>query len=154
MSEKLKLFRKEGKVYAKVDDKEAKVVRILWARPISGRDEEVSLLSEKNEEVAFLENLDLLEEESRQIAREELDKRYLIPKIEEVLQATSYFGNRIVEVRTNMGKRSFAIKDPNRSILRPSADQIIFRCAIGNRYEIPSLSSLDERSRKEIAKVI
>ena len=145
----IKLTRKNGRVLLN-----GEAVRLLWARPISGRGQEISILSEKNEELAFLENLQCLDEDSQKIANEELQSRYLISRIEKVIEASSVFGKRVVKAQTNRGLISFAIKNPNHTIVHLPKDRVVIKCAIGNRYEILSLSALDERSRGEIEKVI
>ena len=145
----IELKRTNGKVLL-----QGKPVRLLWARPISGRGQEISILTEKNEEPAFLASLDCLDEESQRIAKEELSSRYLISKIEKVISASSIFGKRVVKAQTNRGVVSFAIKNPNHSIIHLPEDKVVIKCAIGNRYEIPSLSQLDKESKGEIEKVI
>ena len=50
--------------------------------------------------------------------------------------------------------RSFATKDPNKNVTRVSEDHLILRDVLGNCYEIPSLSELDERSRDRAEMVL
>ena len=124
------------------------------ARHISGKGQEVSIVGEDKKEILMLESLDRLDPESRRVAEEELEKRYLVPKIIRVINTRAHFGNRYWEVETDRGRRRFAMKDPNKNVIWLSGDQLIIRDTLGNRYEIESFSGLDPASRAEAEKVI
>ena len=152
---KFKLVRIDGKVLLRrVGNGEGIPVIVVWARPVSGRGREVSLLDERKREVLMLESLDELDPESRAIAEQELDSRYLIPEITRVLSAEAHFGNRFWEVETTHGERSFAMRDPNKNVTRVSEDRLVIRDVLGNRYEIPSLADLDVLSRRRAELVL
>jgi len=151
----VRLIRKLGGVYARFDDSgEERPVRLVWARPVSGRGEEVSIVGKDKTELMMLKNLDCLDAESRKIAEEELAARYLVPTITRVIRTHPSFGNRYWAVETNLGWRSFVMKDPTKNALWLSRDRVIIRDTLGNRYEIESVSRLDPRSRAEVKKVL
>ena len=147
------LTRKGDQVMAKRDG-EWMPVTLVWARPVSGRGEEVCILDKERKELAMLPNIDALDEDSRGIATEELAKRYLMPKIKRVPLTTAHFGSRYWEVETNCGLRRFMIKDPNSSVIWVTADHMIIKDTMGNRYEIESLSGLDDWSRSQVDRVL
>lgn len=154
-SVKVTLVKKQAQVLARIgDDSEEKPVKILWVRPVSGRDREVSIMNKDNKEIALLESLDVLDTASRKIAEEELARRYLIPRITAVLVADPKFGNRYVEAETDRGFRKFLFTDPNSNVVWLSDDRMTIRDTLGNRYEIESFSALDARSRANISRVI
>jgi hypothetical protein len=151
----MKLVRKLDGVFARFGDgKKDMPVRIVWARPVSGKGRELSILDKDKKEVRMLDSLDCLDPESRQIAREELDKRYLMPKITKVSKTSAHFGNRYWDVETDRGARRFLMKDPNKNVIWVTDDRLIIRDTQGNRYEIESFSALDSRSKFETDKII
>ncbi len=152
---KFKLQRKLGKVFIKYIDSEKEIaVKIVWARPVSGRGEELSILTEKGKELETLAGLNVLEEKCAVIATEELEKRYLIPKITQVKKARTCSGNRYMEVETDRGSKTILIKDPNSNVIWFTNDRLMIRDTLGNRFEILSLTGLSNNSQKEIDKII
>jgi len=152
---RFKLQRKLGKVFIKYIDSEKEIaVKIVWSRPVSGRGEEVSILTEKGKELEMLPGLNALEEQCAVIATEELEKRYLIPIITQVNKASAHFGNRYMEVETDLGPKTILIKDPNSNVLWFTNDRLMIRDTLGNRFEIEALTGLSDRSQKEIDKII
>ena len=148
------LVRKHDQVFLKRADGSEVSVRVVWTRPISGRGREISLLDEKKKEVLMLENLDLLDPASRSIVETELEKRYLVPRITRVISTSAHFGSRYFRVETHLGPRHFVLNDPNKNVTWVTADHMVIRDTLGNRYEINPLSGLDARSRAEVDKVI
>ncbi len=102
----------------------------------------------------MLPGLNALEEQCAVIATEELEKRYLIPKITQVKKASTCSGNRYMEVETDRGPKTILIKDPNSNVLWFTNDRLMIRDTLGNRFEIASLAKLSDRSQKEIDKII
>jgi hypothetical protein len=151
---KLKLIRRGDQVFARRDSGEDVPVKVVWARPVSGRGREISLLCEEKKELLLAGGLEAFDPESRQIAQEELDRRYLIPRITRVVGTESNFGSRYWFAETDRGAVTFLIKDPNTDVTWLSEDRLVIRDSLGNRYEIESLSALDEVSRGHIDRVL
>jgi hypothetical protein len=152
---KVELVRKLDRVYAVFDgDPEEVPVRLVWARPISGRGGEVALVGDDKGERLMLPSLDVLDPDSRAVAEAELGRRYFMPAITRVVRTTAASGNRYWDVETDRGPQRFLMKDPNKSIIHVTQDRLIIRDALGNRYAIESLSALDPHSRSEVQKVI
>jgi len=147
------LTRRNDQVLAKRDG-EWIPVTLVWARPVSGRGEEMCVLDKERKEVAMVAALDAFSGESRQIAAEELEKRYLIPRIRRVTLTMAHFGSRYWEVDTNCGAKRFMVKDPNVSVVWVTPDHMIVKDTMGNRYEIESLAALDNWSRQQIDRVL
>jgi len=121
---------------------------------LSGRGREVSLLDTDNKEVALLASIDEFDEESRAIAQAELDKRYLVPRILRVREATARYGSRYWDVETHMGDRRFILKNPTRNALWMSSEHLVLRDTMGNSYEIKPFSELDARSRALVERIL
>lgn len=130
-------------------------VKIVWARPLSGKGKELVFIDDNKKEVAMLDSLDcLLDAASRKLAEEEVGLRYLMIKITQVYEIKVLFGNRFWDVETLLGRKRFAMKEPSKSMTRFPDNRIIVRDTLGNSYEIESLNSLDKHSQKEIEKVL
>jgi len=154
-SEKLSLLRKGDQVFARLGDRSEEIpVKLVWVRPISGRGREISVVGKDKKEIMLLSDSGCLDPDSRAIAEEELERRYLVPKITKVTRTESTFGNRYWDVETDRGLRRFLVTDPNVNVLWLTDDRLVIRDTFGNRYEIDSFSALDKRSKTEIEKVI
>jgi hypothetical protein len=129
-------------------------VKLVWPRPVSAQGSEVSIVDGKGKEVVLLQDLASLDAESRRIAQEELERRYLTARIQRVLEATAQFGTRSWQVETDRGVRSFVVKSVNKDVTWVTDDRILIRDTLGYRYEIVSLSALDEHSQEEVDKVL
>ena len=149
----VRLLRRDGLVYLHLQDGREVPVRPVWARPISGRGGEVCFLDRDKREVLMLDSLDQLDEESRRVAEAELGDRYLIATITRVHRTEVHFGNRYWDVETDLGRRRFVMKDPSKHVKKMGGDHMIICDSLGNHYEIPSLSDLDEASRSQVDKV-
>jgi len=148
-------YQKDDRIFIKpADGSEDKPVRLVWARPISGREAEIAVLDEKKKEILMLPGLMALDPESQRVVREELDRRYLVPKIELIHHTRPMYGSYYWDVTTDRGRRRFAMKDPSRNILWDSADRLVIRDTLGNRWQIDSLARLDPHSRIQVDKVI
>ncbi|MGD0090294.1 MAG: DUF1854 domain-containing protein [Planctomycetota bacterium] len=150
-----KLFRKSDKVFIRFDDGgEEQPVRIVWPRPISAPGRELSFVDEKKKELAMLKDLSVLDPDSRRIAADELQKRYLTARIARVVEATAQFGRRFWRVETDRGKREFVVKSVNKDVTWITDDHILIRDTLGYCFEIESLAALDEHSQTEVDKVL
>lgn len=151
-----RLWRRDGKlVYTKPDSDEPVEVRVLWARPLSGRNGPLSIMeARKKREVAYVPSLESLSPESRRIAEEELAAGMVLPRIGEIRKVWPRFGNYYWEVETDMGSRTFLLASPENNAFRPGPDTIVLKDVSGNCYEIPSVSALDRASLRELDKVL
>ena len=149
------LVRKDSRLFLVRDDGTDPIeVTLAWARPISGRGGEVSLIGPDKKEVLFLNSLAELDGESRRVAEEELARRYLVSRIVRVYATEARFGDRYWDVETERGRRRFVMKDPNANIIWAGDDSLIIRDTLGNRYTIESLEALDPASRAQVLKVV
>lgn len=130
-------------------------VLLVYARPISARHRQISVLSaKKKEELAWLESIDELDEASRAVAADALYDRYRISIVESVEHSFVNHGHRYLKVQTNRGFRYFNLKEPGKNVTHLSDDHLIIRDSMGNRYEIESIQALDEESRARLELVL
>ncbi len=143
------LSRRLDRVFAAIDAAEPVPVRLVWARPITGRGGDIALLSDKKACLAMLSGIEAFPIESRAIAQGELDRRYCIARISRVHTTRVDFGNRYWDVDTDRGRRRFLLREPSKNVSRVAPDQVLIRDTLGNRYVIESLAALDQASRAE-----
>ena len=129
-------------------------VSFVWAKPLTGREQEISVLDEKKKEVLLIHSLADLDKETARVIREELEKRYFFPIITKVISTSTISGDRYWIVETDRGPRKFLMKDPNSTVLYLTTDNLLIRDTMGHCYEIISLQSLDSHSQDEINKII
>jgi len=149
------LKQKKELVLLSFDDSQEEIpVSFVWAKPLTGREQEISVLDEKKKEVLSINSLADLDDVTAAIVKEELDKRYLIPVITKVISTSTISGDRYWIVETDRGPSKFLMKDPNSTVLYLTADNLIIRDTMGHCYEIVSLQSLDSHSQDEVNKII
>lgn len=150
---------KQGKVFAYRKSDAAQIshdelpVTLTWLRPVNGVGKEVSVMGDDHE-IAVIENLEQLDQESRKIAESELENNYLISHIRQVLKTSVHIGNRYFDVVTDCGKSSFVVKNPFVCIRHVDVDGLFIRDVVGNLFVIDSISQLDERSKNELNRVL
>lgn len=151
-----RLWREDGRVmYRDGGMEKPEAVRVVWARPLSGRGGPVSIMrAGKKREIAYFPDVNALSEESRRIALEELDAGLVMPKILVVNQVKPRFGNYYWDVDTDLGKRRFLLSSPENNAFSPKADTIVIRDVSGNCYEIPHVSALSAASRSEMDRAL
>ncbi|MBA2481509.1 MAG: DUF1854 domain-containing protein [Planctomycetes bacterium] len=148
------MSRKLDRAHAAIDGADAVPVRVVWARPITGRGAEVAFLGDAKVALAMIPTLDVLDPRSRTIAQEELDRRYCVARITRVHSASVNFGNRYWDVETDRGRRRFLFREVGKHVTRITADHLLIRDTLANRFEIASLAALDQHSRDQVNQVI
>ncbi len=151
-----RLWREDGKVMYRDGSMEApEAVRVVWARPLSGRGGAVSvMLAGKKRELAYIPDLGEFSEESRRVAEEELAGGLVLPVIREIYGVFPRFGNYYWDVETDMGRRTFLLSSPETNAFRPRPGAIVLKDVSGNCYEIASVSGLSRASRREMERVL
>jgi len=135
----LRLTRPDGTVVEKV--------RLALAWPLRHRDRYIAVLDEKGKEAFMACLLTDFAEESRDLVRGEIKRRYLETYILSVLglrmeRRVSYW-----EVETDRGRREFVVQgsETNPYYITDRRWQIID--VVGNRYEITDVTALDAASQ-------
>jgi hypothetical protein len=109
----------------------------------------IALLDSKNEEVAFIENMDDLDETSKQVIEEEMARRYLKAHIESIYSIQMEYGVAYWDVMTDRGRREFVIRGHD-STFWVSETRLLLTDVDGNRFEIIDYKKLDAASVKMI----
>ncbi len=120
-------------------------VRPVQASPLAHTERYVSLLDTKNEEVAFIKDMNELDEASRRVIEEELAHRYLRATIERVHTIQMEYGVTYWDVTTDRGKREFVIRG-HENTHWASDTRLLLTDVDGNRFEVMDYTQLDPHS--------
>ena len=144
-------LRYAGKEYARVSFRRA--------LPVGQPDTYISVADAENKEIGILRDVAELAGAQRAIVSAELDRHYYCPQVLEIKSVKDKLGYVYLELRIQgagsegAGKsydRNCAIKDVNKNIRMLDENRLILFDVDGNRYLVPSLSSLDKKSLKRL----
>ncbi len=107
----------------------------------------ITLLDQKEKEIAFICDLNDIDSGSRLAIEECFKEYYMVPKIIRVLDCEDKFGKLKWHVETDRGEITFTIKNRHSDIKHiHGSPRIIIRDSNDNRYEITSTQDLDAKS--------
>jgi hypothetical protein len=122
------------------------ISRIASAFPLSSAMKDIAFFDEEGEEIGMMREGISLDEESKRILREELEKSYFMPGIESIESMEENLGVASWTVQTDKGERTFEVRDPRRNVRKIGNGRVIVKDVDGNRYEIPNWYRLDRKS--------
>lgn len=121
-------------------------VKIVRAAPLSNPAQYICFLDARDEVITMVKEPDDLDPDSQRIVQEELHQRYLTAVIERIHSVRSDFGVSYWDVQTNRGRREFVVQSVAESAQWLSERHLLLVDVDGNRFEIPSLDTLDQKS--------
>lgn len=122
--------------------------------PMTGVNMYITLLDDAGKEQAIIRNLETLMPESRKVIEEALNEYYFMPKITKINGVEDKFGILKLDVMTDKGRVSFAIKNRHYDIKKIYDNRILMRDRNDNRYEIEDYTTLDKKSIKMLYQYI
>ena len=117
------------------------------AFPIGAPDAGIALVDMHGHELAWIERLDDLPAELRQLVESELASREFMPVIERIVDVTSYATPSTWQVITNRGESKLILKGEE-DIRRLAAPALLIADSNGIQYLIRDRNTLDAHSRK------
>ncbi len=128
------------------DDRSYPTVKPAWAAPLSRPNAYLALLDEKGDEIVLLEDPAQLPPDSLEAVNAELRRRYLTSTVLSVTSARQEFGATYWGVMTDRGERDFVTQNLQENAQWFSPTHLLLIDVDGNRFEIPDLEALDQRS--------
>ena len=123
-------------------------VRAVRAFPLSELHEFIGLLDAVNgHEIGMLRHLRDLDVPTRQLIQHEIDKRYFVPKITQIIKAKKEFGTIYWDIVTDRGSRQFVMRGLRDSVHEIEPGRYLVNDVDGNRFEVPRITDLDTRSQ-------
>ncbi len=123
---------------------EARLVRCF---PLSEPDQFLSLRDGAGNEVGILRSLNGMDPESREVAENELDRRYFTPAIERITALKQEASMWRWDVETQHGPITFYLRGVRDSIHEVAPRRWQVMSIDGQRYEIRDYARLDDQSR-------
>ena len=118
--------------------------------PFTNTENYITLLDEKENEVAMIKSLDDLDPESKKAIKDCFFEYYMIPEIKEILHVDDKFGTLKWSVLTDRGNVEFSIRNRHSDIKLIGKKRLIVRDSNDNRYHVNDISLLDKKSLKRI----
>ena len=128
-------------------------VRVRRAFPWSSPDRFISICSSDGKELMLIEDRKNLSQSQREAIERALASSVFIPKITRVEEVDVRFGHQQWKVRTDRGPAEFRVQEREDIRFLPDG-RFAVRDADGNVYELGSLDSLDDHSRKALEPIV
>jgi hypothetical protein len=119
----------------------------VHAFPIAAPAEGVSLVTADGHELAWIDRLTDLPEESRALLEEELASREFMPEIRAIRRVSSFATPSAWRVETDRGPTTFILKGED-DIRRLAASTLLIADSNGIHFLIRDIQALDQSSRK------
>lgn len=135
-------------------DRSYPTVKPAWASPLSHPRNYLSLLDGKGKEIIMVEDPEELTPESLAAVNLELHRRYLTATVTAVTYGRVEFGATYWAVETDRGPRDLVTQNLQENAIWLSDRHILLLDVDGNRFEIPDINSLDDRSQGYIQSIL
>lgn len=119
----------------------------VHAFPIAAPTEGISLVTSDGRELAWIESLADLLDDSRALLEEELASREFMPEISAIRSVSSFATPSAWQVETNRGLTTFILKGED-DIRRLAASSLLIADSNGIQFLIRDIHKLDQTSRK------
>ncbi len=137
-----------------VADRSYLTVKPAWASPLSYPGRYLALLDGKGDEIVLIDDPEELSPASRQSIERELHRRYLTANVRRIESAKVEFGATYWHVDTDRGERDFVTQSLQENAQWLGDRHLLLIDVDGNRFDIPDVSALDERSRAIIDRIL
>jgi hypothetical protein len=145
-------FRRKATRFEFREDGEAgwREVSLVRLFPLREPDRWVSVIDTDGREIGIIKQIAALSRDDIARVREEFHQSYLIPQIRRIL-ACRRRGDAVEwTVGTNRGRQKFLTRGHREQIRDPSPSRLSLIDIEGNRYDIPSIDTLDPESRRRL----
>lgn len=120
------------------------------AFPYGMPDNYISVLDKDGNEYGMIKALSDFPDETGEILKAELKRKYFCPVLTKINNVTAKFGYTYWEAESDMGRVSFSMHDTYRNINKVGESRLILTDVDGNRYEITDYLALDRKSFRRI----
>ena len=117
--------------------------------PITDLNRYITLLDEKEKEIALIKEMSDLNEESAKAVNDCFKDFYMIPKITAVLEVNDKFGVLKWKVMTDRGEISFSIRNRHSDIKVLGKKRLFIRDSNDNRY-LGNINEFDSHTMRKI----
>ena len=149
MSEGFRLFRDDAGrlVFVAADGTREEGVAPVRAFPVSAADFGFALVAADGRELAWIERLEGLPVDTRELLCEELESREFMPEIRRIVAVSSFATPSTWDVETERGTTRFVLRGEE-DIRRLARDTLLIADSHGVQFLVRALSTLDRGSRR------
>jgi len=137
----------DGTLRVSIPDRCGLRVDAVRAFPLSHPEAHIVLRDGGGKELGILRSLQDVAPATRELLREQLHRRYFLPKITGIGNVSERFGSSVWELQTDRGDCTVTTRQMNEAVFEIEPGRYIITDVEGNRYEIQRLADLDEQSR-------
>ena len=120
------------------------------AFPFDMPDSYISVMDRNSNEYGIIKDINDFDDETKDIIRSSLDRKYYVPSIQKIDEIKDKFGYSYWTVIIDGEKRDFSVKDTFKSIIKISNTKLLIMDCDGNRFLIPDINELDGKSYRKI----
>ena len=128
------------------DNTEFKCVEARRLFPISNGDIYITILDDKQNEIAIIKDLSSLNKDSKNAVLRALDEYYMIPKITKIYDAYMKYGVMHVTAQTEQGECYFELYDRAHNLKVLPSGRVMLKDTNDNRYQIEHISQIDKKA--------
>ena len=132
------------------DDEDWRDVTLVRLFPLTEPEHWISLVEMNGKEVGILKDVTRLPHDALAHVREELRRRYLVPRIQSILACRVRADLVEWTVESDRGQQKFLTRDVREQIKEHQPTRLSIVDVEGNRYDIPDLAALDLDSRRRL----
>ncbi len=142
----------QGSTVQNTEPQDVRTGRVTLCRafPFDQPWEYISVLDEEGAEMGMIRSTEQFTGEMREAVETELTRRYYAPELVRILSVRERYGFSYWKAETGEGEVRFTLHDTFRSILHVNSTRLIFLDVNGNRFEIPDVQRLDDKSRRKL----
>ncbi|MGM0884612.1 MAG: DUF1854 domain-containing protein [Bacillota bacterium] len=150
----IRLFRSPDRIlHVELEGKCYDRVTIVRCFPYTMPDRFISVRSADGGEIAMIQDLNILEEESFQVVREELHRTYMIPIVKQILSVKKRGTEWHLRVETNYGPAELVMDNLHENIQPVTDSRWMVTDNEGRRFELSDPDRMDARSREHWKKL-
>lgn len=110
----------------------------------------ISVLNSDTEEIGIISDLSIFDNETEVLLKNELERKYYVCELKGLISVKDRFGFSYWKAKGADGEISFTIKDVHSSVRLDGLGNIMISDIDSNRYSLPSVDKLDNKSKKLI----
>lgn len=126
-------------------------VVVLRAFPLSAPQDHIVLRDGAGKELGVLESLSVVDERTRGLLQDALDRQYFLPRILKINSLRERFGSAVWGVETDRGPITISSANIIDALTELGSGRYLLRDSEGNRYEIRDVENMDEESQLRFA---
>lgn len=135
-----------------IDGQVYRNIHLVRCFPLSHEEKYISVLDDNEHEIGIIEDISVCQPQVRRLFLDILNTSYLVPHITKVNNINMHGYVPVWNVETDRGPRVLELQSRRETFMIDN--RVVIRDADGNRYEIPDVTRLDQRSRRLVEREV